>query len=182
MSNTKFVVMTGLPASGKSTVAKRLRDDYGFVRLNTDDLRQQMYGKNLGVLREDSDFELKEGLLQQHINFMAANYLSRGLDTVIDSTAAHKDLREYFLTIPNRVEFQNIDSYLLHVDSDPEIMRQRYIDRGIGAEGVIEKIMKYWESPADANLHGAEFITIRNNPGEDLPELYRALEKIIGSE
>jgi len=43
MTKTNLVLLTGLPAAGKSTVAQRLVSEYSFGILSTDDLRQSLF-------------------------------------------------------------------------------------------------------------------------------------------
>ena len=45
MEKRKIEILVGPPASGKSTYAKMLVEEQGFFRVNKDDLRRMLYGK-----------------------------------------------------------------------------------------------------------------------------------------
>src|SRR4030042_5154197 len=49
----KIVMMKGLPASGKSTIARKLVYSDNFVRINRDDLRKMMFNSKWSGAKED---------------------------------------------------------------------------------------------------------------------------------
>lgn len=50
-----FVVMAGLPASGKSTIAKKMRDRLNSTLLDKDEVRQCLFGQYTEYSREQDD-------------------------------------------------------------------------------------------------------------------------------
>lgn len=77
---TKMILTRGLPASGKSTYARKLvESDPTFIRLNRDDFRQMLFGK--AVL--DADGETSVTIAQHGAVEMA---LKQGKNVIIDDT------------------------------------------------------------------------------------------------
>jgi predicted kinase len=66
-------ILIGLPASGKSTYAKKLEEDPSWVRINWDDMQKCRPGVPFGEVRKYS-------------NFLAGSILKQGMNVVIDNT------------------------------------------------------------------------------------------------
>lgn len=77
---TKMILTRGLPASGKSTFARKLvESDPTYVRLNRDDFRQMLFGK--AVL--DSNGEIAVTIAQHGA---VENALKNGMNVIVDDT------------------------------------------------------------------------------------------------
>lgn len=167
---TKLVVFTGFPATGKTTLAKKLMNEEGFARLSTDDLRNQLYEKNYGQLKDENLGKEKEEAVRDIMGLSKNKLLKRGVNVVIDSSAPNKKLRNKFLY----TNVKNIDNYLVHIYSDIEILKNRQKERG-KEESIIEDFLnEYWEK-LDENIN-ATIIKIENNPPITLDELYFQLK------
>lgn len=73
----RFLLLQGLPASGKSTYAKELVKQGGWVRLNKDDIRESMFG-GFRKKNEKNVFRLEQ--------VMAEAAIRSGFNVVIDDT------------------------------------------------------------------------------------------------
>lgn len=102
---TKLILTRGLPASGKSTWARKLvESDPSYVRLNRDDFRQMLFGK--AVL--DSDGEVSVTIAQHGA---VENALKAGKNVVVDDTnffpRAVKSLLKIAQKYDAEVEFED---------------------------------------------------------------------------
>lgn len=75
---SKIIVMRGLPASGKSTRAKKMLDDGNTVRLNKDLLRT--------MLHADKWTPQNEALTMKAEKVLALELLNEGVRIVVDDT------------------------------------------------------------------------------------------------
>ena len=121
--------------------------------------------------------ETKEGLIWDLIRNVKIDYLLNNISVVIDSTAPAYNFRNELMRIPYQKEFFGIKAYLVFLNSERRILEKRIKLRG-DDPAVLEFFDNFWEEP---NIFGYNnnLITINNNPNEDLPSLYRALEKIL---
>ena len=98
MTKTNLVLLTGLPASGKSTVAHRLVKEHGFSILSTDDLRQSIFEQTYEELAKDG--KRKDEVVRKIIDYSKLQILEAGCDLVIDSTAPTEKFRKRMLELP----------------------------------------------------------------------------------
>lgn len=73
----KLLMLKGLPASGKSTHAKRLADD-GWVRVNKDDLRAMLHNSKWSKQNEQQVLQLRDRIV--------SDSLALGKSVVVDDT------------------------------------------------------------------------------------------------
>lgn len=78
MSQQKVMILSGLPASGKSTYAKQLVDMFGWKRINKDDLRAMVDNSKWSEKNEKLIVKLRNDLLLR--------FLQDGYSVVIDDT------------------------------------------------------------------------------------------------
>lgn len=74
----KLVMLKGLPGSGKTTIAKKLVNYDGYIRVNKDDLR--------GMLHNGKHTKANEGQVIAIRNTIISDALKRGRDVVVDDT------------------------------------------------------------------------------------------------
>lgn len=77
MTNQKVILLRGLIASGKSTIARKLVGE-GYKRVNKDDLRAMIDGKNW---RRENEMFIKYAEID-----IAKRYLKEGFNVVVDDT------------------------------------------------------------------------------------------------
>lgn len=75
---TKLIMMQGLPASGKSTIAEKMVLEEGYARVNKDLLRKMLHCGKWNYKNEDITFEVEQAI--------ARDLLAQGKDVVVDDT------------------------------------------------------------------------------------------------
>lgn len=89
----KLYIEQGLPASGKTTHARKLVDNGNTARINYDDLRASMYSGKWSPT--------KEGMVQDAAKAMVRTLLMRGQNVVIDNTNLTQKHIDRWKTIAN---------------------------------------------------------------------------------
>jgi len=84
----EFVMMVGLPASGKTTVAKDY-ESRGYVRLSSDDIRKELFG--------NESCQTDNNLVFNTLHKRIRDALSQGKSVVYDATNINARRREAFL-------------------------------------------------------------------------------------
>lgn len=82
-----LLVLFGLPATGKTFLAKELASELGFVHLNTDNTRKRM-------LEKPSYSEKEKKMVYDKMFEFVLGYLKRGSDVIIDGTFYRESLRK----------------------------------------------------------------------------------------
>ncbi|MBS3074869.1 ATP-binding protein [Candidatus Pacearchaeota archaeon] len=168
MTKTNLVLLTGLPAAGKSTVAQRLVRENGFAILSTDDLRQSLFQQTYEELAKDG--KRKDEVVRKIIDYSKLQILAAGCDLVIDSTAPTEKFRRRMLELPKDLE-QTIKKTILYVSAGEFVRNSRHISRG-GSGVALETIQGFWKEPRDG-FCGASLYSIYNNSDSDIGKLYR---------
>ena len=78
MAKLKLLVLKGLPASGKSTEAKRLVAEEGYARTNKDTIRKELFGDEYKRKDEKKVVKERDRLIRE--------YLTQGRNVVVDDT------------------------------------------------------------------------------------------------
>jgi predicted kinase len=132
----KIVMLKGLPASGKTTFAKKLIEDQGFKRINKDDLRAMIDFSKWSKQNEKMIVRVRDQLITM--------YLDEGYSVVIDDTnfnpihhVTFKNIAEHY-----NIPFEVIDDFL-------EVPVQECIERDLkrGDKSVGRKVIEgmYWK-------------------------------------
>lgn len=176
MTKTNLVLLTGFPASGKSTVARRLTTEYGFAVLSSDDLRKSLFGLDYGELVKDG--KKKEEVVREIMDYSKLQILGDGYDLVIDTSAPTEKFRRRMLEIPESLE-ESINKAILYVKSDEQIRQARHSSRG-GLDVATETIQKYWSEPQNGFMNSRLYYLENNGNLEDLYQeldgFYRGLK------
>lgn len=86
-----FVIMVGPPGSGKTITAEKLVEEYGFIRICPDDIRQEITGDSTNQSRNDEVFAKVYSKLEQD--------LKNGYNVVYDATNCRTAYRLKILDI-----------------------------------------------------------------------------------
>lgn len=109
-----LVILCGLPFAGKSTLARALEKDYGFVRVSYDELWQQEHAR--------SGLSLPFKALSAQADALLGATLARGecvvYDTLNDTLAWRNQLRA--LAAAHQARF-----VLVYLDTPPEVLAER---------------------------------------------------------
>jgi len=75
---TQFTMLIGLPASGKTTLAKSLKTELNAVILSSDEIRAELYG--------DAENQEHNPEVFNHMNKLTREYLQKGTSVIYDAT------------------------------------------------------------------------------------------------
>lgn len=129
----KLIMLKGLPASGKSTYAKKLVDD-GWVRINKDDLRE--------MLNNGKWSSKNEKLILHARNVLITNAFNLGKNVVVDDTnfAPHHEATLKFITERMGAEFS-----IKFIDTPVEECIKRDLKRAnsVGSEVILDMYNTY---------------------------------------
>lgn len=142
MAKLKLVILVGLPASGKSTFARKLVD-LGFVRTNKDDLRLEMF---------DGEYKRKdEKKVVKERNRLVREALSQGKSVVVDDTNLNPVHIKELTTIGKEygAEIEVEDSFLA-VPLEVCIKRDSEREKSVGEQVIREMFHKYIKKPHTA--------------------------------
>lgn len=94
---SKLIMMVGLPASGKSTYAKKLADKENAIILASDELRKELFG-NVNDTEHNNE-------LFQELHRRAIQYLKEGKNVIYDATNINSRRRVGFLSqLPTNIK------------------------------------------------------------------------------
>lgn len=148
-------MLCGLPASGKSYVAKRLSEELGFVVCSSDGIREELFGD---IYNQD-DNEKVFNILHQRVK----ENLKNGRDIVYDACNINSRRRRAFLN-----ELKGIfcwkDCIIVAAPYEECLNNNRLRDRTV-PEDVIEKMYRGWTTPYF--FEGWDNIHIVSNTGAE---------------
>ena len=137
MEKPKFIMMCGLPASGKSTYAKELALKYNAKIFSSDELREEMLND---VNNQDHNTDI---FIELHRRIKA--HLASGGNAVYDATNINSKKRRAFLS-----ELKNINCikkcYIVATPYEKCLKRNKERDRVV-PEDVIKRMYLNWNTP-----------------------------------
>lgn len=139
MKNVKpiFVMMCGLPASGKSYYAKKLSTEINAVICSSDELREKMFG--------DINNQTDNHKLFNELHKIIKNYLRNGRNVIYDACNVNSKRRRSFIQ-----ELKNIDCVkeciIMATPYNQCLENNSNRDRTV-PEDVIKRMYKQWETP-----------------------------------
>jgi len=123
MARPAFIVVSGLPGTGKSYFCRKLAERLPFLILESDALRKTLF-PSPGYSPEES------ARLFQAIHQLIARLLDRGIPLILDATNLSERFRERLYNIAGRSHARLI---LVRVEAPPEVVRARLQSRAEGA-------------------------------------------------
>jgi predicted kinase len=142
-----LVALSGLPGSGKSHLARRLKEAAPFVHLESDALRRRIFERPAYTQGESEQ-------LFRAVYWVAERLLARGLNTIVDATNLRESHRE---TLANMARRQGADLALVSLTAPEVVLRERLQAReAAGSEeaglAVYERLLAEVEPPALPHL------------------------------
>ncbi len=148
-----LVLVSGLPGTGKSTLARALADRAGFHVIRSDFVRKELTGaasngRSLSAFGEGIySAEWTERTYAECLR-QAEGLLFEGQRVLVDANFREEAWRRAFLDAAIR---WGVPAGLLHCQADPEVVRQRLASRRGDASdadwGVYLKAVEAWEEP-----------------------------------
>ncbi|MFC1915254.1 AAA family ATPase [Chloroflexota bacterium] len=117
-----FIVVSGLPGTGKSYFCRKLAERLPFVILESDPLRKTLFPSPTYSALESSR-------LFQAIHHLIAELLKKGIPLILDATNLSERYRERLYNIADRL---NAKLVLVRVEAPPEVIYQRLKGRSEG--------------------------------------------------
>ena len=114
-----FIVVSGLPGTGKSYFCSKLAERLPFIILESDALRKTLFPSPIYSAPESSR-------LFQAIHHLIEGLLKRGIPLILDATNLSERYRERLYNIADRL---NAKLILVRVEAPPEVVYQRLKDR-----------------------------------------------------
>lgn len=165
------VWLTGLPSSGKSTIARALERQFRLWRLPVElldgDVVRTHLSKGLGFSKEDRDLNIRR------IGFVCHLLTRNGVIAIASAVSPYREARDGVRrTIGNFVE--------VYVKTPPELCRKRDV-KGLYQKAAAGEIRGFTgvDDPYEEPLR-AEVVceTEKENPGESAAKIIEALKKL----
>ena len=123
MVKPPFIMVSGLPGSGKSYFCRKLQEHLPFPIVESDALRR--------VLFSSPDYSLRESnRLFQACHLLIEELLREGIPLIFDATNLIESHREHLYRIADQAGAKLI---IVRVDAPMELVRQRLENRSSGA-------------------------------------------------
>jgi predicted kinase len=145
----KIIVLVGLPASGKSTLARELADKETAIIVSSDNLRSTMFGDINDQSHNTEVFE--------EMNRLTTQYIKEGYNVIYDATNLSRKRRTHLINQTAKNADEKV-AYYLHTTLEEAIGRDENRERTVGAE-VIKKMYKNLQIP----LYGEGWDIIKTN-------------------
>jgi len=123
MVEPAFIVVSGLPGSGKSYFCNRLAERLPFVILESDALRKILFPSPTYSLQESNR-------LFRACHLLIEQLLRKGIPLILDATNLSERYRERLYSIADRLDVKLI---LVRVEAPVEVVRERLKARREGA-------------------------------------------------
>ncbi|MDP2920395.1 MAG: AAA family ATPase [Dehalococcoidia bacterium] len=127
-----FIVVSGLPGTGKSFFCRKLTERLPVVLLESDAIRKILFPYPVYTAAESS-------YLFRVLHLLLEKLLLQGISVVLDATNLSEGNREHLYNIADRLEVKLI---IVRISAPPELVRQRLHAR---AGVVTEKSDADWE-------------------------------------
>ena len=146
-------LMSGLPCSGKTTLARRLADEENALVLTTDAWHLKLFGNDLGQACHMPNHRKVEALLWE----VAERVLALGCNVILDFGFWRREDRDAYR---RKAEALGVRCRLQYVDAPREELRRRLLERNANPpEGVfdipvemMELYLSHFEAPSTDEL------------------------------
>ena len=118
----KLYIFCGIPFSGKTTIAKKLEEKLGYIRIDLDDVKFSLFGND--ILDEKIDKQGWDKVYQKMYKQIEDNL--KNDKTVINDTGNFtKHERDLVKEIADKLGLETIEVF---IDTPTEIARQRLLE------------------------------------------------------
>lgn len=135
----KFMMLVGVPASGKSSIAKALAEENGAIIVSSDAIRGDLYG--------DESVQGDPAKVFRIVHENVKHYLRKGCNVIMDATNINSKKRAAFLREIDKVcpDCEKI-AVVVVADKDTCVSRDLLRERTVGWE-VIERMIANFQPP-----------------------------------
>lgn len=135
MTKPTLIMLCGIPGSGKTTYAKKFKNDYT-IYLSSDSIREALYGDESIQGNPSEVFALMQN--------RAIDLLNKGYDVIYDATnITRKDRAGIIAKCP---KFVQIECHIVWAPIETCIKRDAARERTVGKE-VIDRMLKRFQAP-----------------------------------
>ena len=137
MNRPKLILLCGLPGSGKTFYAEKIKDSYSYiVHLSSDAIRKELYGDESIQGNPSEVFSLMQN--------RAIEFLNNGYDVIYDATnITRKDRASIIAKCP---KVAHIECHIVWAPIEICIERDASRKRTVGKE-VIDRMLKRFQAP-----------------------------------
>jgi predicted kinase len=160
-----FVVVSGLPGTGKSYFCSRLTQRLPSIILESDALRKTLFP-------QPSYSQTESARLFKAIRLLVESLLRKGLSLILDATNLSERYREYFYSIAERLEVKLV---LVSVKAPPSLVKERLAAR---LKNQQQKSDAGWEIYQKMS-HSVEKITRKHYVVDTSQDITPVLDKIM---
>jgi predicted kinase len=133
-----LLILQGLPASGKSTYAKKLVDEQGYKRINKDELRAMIDNGKWSKANELEIVLVRNNLVEE--------WLHKGFNVVVDDTNFSKDHIKCLTSIAESLE-ANIEIKFIDTPLFECIERDSKRENSVGKRVILNMYNQYLAKP-----------------------------------
>ncbi len=124
-SKNNLIIISGLPGTGKTTLAKKIADEFGFVMVSMDEIKEVMWD----TMGHEFDFEFTDKIgktaFELLFHFLESS-LSKGVSLVIEAHFHPELNNERFNKLKEKYGVNLIQIYC---DCETEVLRKRFSAR-----------------------------------------------------
>lgn len=163
---SKFIMLVGLPASGKSTLSETLKEEFEAVILSSDQIREELSNDINNQTINTDVFEV--------MNSRANELLINGTNVIYDATNLNRKRRKHL--VHHVIKANEKVVYLLNTTIDTIRRRNEQRDRKVPNE-VIDKMYKTLQIPVENE--GWDEVIFINHPSKSLQNYKNDFESLI---
>ncbi|HNL87491.1 MAG TPA: adenylyl-sulfate kinase [Nitrospira sp.] len=171
MKSTPFAIwLTGLPASGKSSIVERLLPKLSALGLTVEVLESDAVRR---VLTPDASYSREErDLFYRALGFMGARLLAHGVNVIFDATASRRAYREFARAlIPELLEVSIECPLQVCMERDKKGTYRRGLE---GTSSTVPGLQDVYEAPVSPALAIDTTVTSSDVAADQIVALIRA--------